>query len=926
MKPSTLERARHIAGRWVPVITVVVAALTYGLVTYLAIKFVTLRPEPSMESGGLTFGEFDLAVLVGLAHVAVLAAMVLAMLSAYLFLPGLVGAILALPIALTWRNPKSFLALRRFGMAGSSRALRAALREHVCPAGHVYTLADEDIKVPWFIRYPVVLTQLVFLHFRQRCIRTPAAIQRFLDTMDVRWARNVNWVVSRWKTFPLRSVDEHWQTLVIALSEKVDAILVEISQPSENLAWEIRQCRDRQLLGKMIFLSTSDRAGESRAFLSEQGVSDQETDKVVFYDSADASRLPALLERRADLQIPIPRGRRIRAQLAALTLMVGPILWLLLLGSGLWLILSPYLESDPKQQPNMFTELVAKARIPASRTQALEELSALIERGTQTRPDAVWLRDFEATVVPLYREVWHTEPARQRQIINDLWRSGSPAVADLWRDVINRSDEFDPKALELALVGIVVSRSSENVPDLIALLGRASGEVEVKVLECLGVLGDPRAVTALLERTGQAANDPARSTEVRKMERLALQSVLLGQEPVWPLASTDGKSPIFRVVTLGARRGRMLVVGAVLARSGLRGPIDTNVKHPQLPLYDKVKVTGMWIAYPAKSRLQEFLGFPGDSDFLRGMVDYGAAFDAAILVVSAGEAIDPEARDHVAFAAEVGIPRIAVFVNTGNKGPAGVDRSIEATRLLLREHGYESEDIAWVSGAIPIEEEDLKNGEKSAGLDQLMRQLETWPLRKAAVEKPVRFPVKYAFDVPEKGTVVIGYPEQGTLRPNQQLSVVPGNAGAAVAVLGEYRLPAGLEPLRALWVRKLDGNLPQAGYVLATPRTLDAHRTFESRVYFIGPKEGGRSVMTTLTGGGFLSMLAGTSKPPVLFFRCAGVPPIGTMQFNLNPTTGAGQLRTSIASPVAMEIGQCFRFRDSDGRVVGSGVVTRIVE
>jgi len=115
---------------------------------------------------------FVSSILVFLSIFVALPLFLFAFIATYLFLPAFIGGLIALPMALLWRNPKRILVLRRFHQDDSSRALKLFLYRYVSPFGHIYTLADNDIKISWHIRFPVIITQLAFLHFRRQFIRT----------------------------------------------------------------------------------------------------------------------------------------------------------------------------------------------------------------------------------------------------------------------------------------------------------------------------------------------------------------------------------------------------------------------------------------------------------------------------------------------------------------------------------------------------------------------------------------------------------------------------------------------------------------------------------------------------------------------------------------------------------------------------------
>jgi hypothetical protein len=307
----------RIAGRIIPGLSILVATIACVMLVCLILAIIFTGSGPQQT------GVLDL--IENLAGAMALFFMLIVAVITYLFLPGLIAIILALPAALTWRQPRRMLVLRSFGRDDGSRELRKTLRQVVSPHGHIYTLADRDITVPWYIRYPVVFTQLAFLYFRERRLNSPESVERHLAHMDVIWARNLNWVVSRAKTFPLRCSEQRWQSVVQALSGKVDAILVDVSRPSQNLLWEVHECVARGLVERTIFLSQAACVDEAVSFLNTQVPEGVGARQLVVYDTADAQRLPAMLESAPRREIP---SQKIRAHLMAAALLAGPIVWL----------------------------------------------------------------------------------------------------------------------------------------------------------------------------------------------------------------------------------------------------------------------------------------------------------------------------------------------------------------------------------------------------------------------------------------------------------------------------------------------------------------------------------------------------------------------------------------------------------------------
>ncbi|MBW2412755.1 MAG: hypothetical protein JRF72_23405, partial [Deltaproteobacteria bacterium] len=549
-----MSAVRRIAGLLVPPISVIITVLSYALLTYFVVQLylVVFAPTPSPKPGEVQVFDPILGVILS---VYVKAFLVLLIAGTYLFLPGFVSALLSLPVALTWRRSIRVLVLRRFGMSDASRMLRETLLHKVCPDGHVYTLADRDIKTPWYVRFPIVFTQLVFLHFRQRRIGSKASIERFLRFMDVNWARNVNWIVSRWKTFPLRCADEHWQVLVSALSDKVDAIIIDVSRPSENLEWEIHQCATRGLLPKTIFLSLSQYASDAREFLRSQGLDETSVSQLIIYDTDDVERLPSFLPQPKDSKIVRSSAGRPRAHLTAAALMLGPFVWIVALVFGISALQEIYSErSAAKEQLiNPFTSLVEKAHNPRHRGQALKNLSKIILESTPVRPSIEWRKHFDEAVLPLYRELWDAEPAHRGRILFDLRQAGSAAASDIWRRVLLDVQQFDSNQLELTLTGILGAEAEENAPDLLMLLDRtSSSRLRQQTMGVLVVVGAEKAVPILLEKADPLRNRAWPQDDIIVAQN-ALKRILLAHEPVRPhrLIEKQTGLPLFISMSLG---------------------------------------------------------------------------------------------------------------------------------------------------------------------------------------------------------------------------------------------------------------------------------------------------------------------------------------------------------------------------------------
>lgn len=165
---------------------------------------------------------------------------------------------IALPVALKWKDPARFLILRPFNRAHLSRALRRILSCEISPLGHCYTLADADIRVPLWLRLPVLLGQLSFFVFRQRKIVAPNDISKLARAMTRRLLRNFNWCVSQDKVFPVACVDAGWRACVTRLVAECDCVVMDLTGLSESILWELELLQRTQALERTVFLVAAD--------------------------------------------------------------------------------------------------------------------------------------------------------------------------------------------------------------------------------------------------------------------------------------------------------------------------------------------------------------------------------------------------------------------------------------------------------------------------------------------------------------------------------------------------------------------------------------------------------------------------------------------------------------------------------------------
>jgi len=216
----------------------------------------SLSQFPLIIGGYLKEGRSIFLLILGfIATITMLPMVLLATYLALFFIPFLLTLPVVLPFTRSWCDPVRFLILRPFNKDRITEELTRFLRDQFAPFGHCYTLSDRKVRIPLFVRIPLVLGQLAFFNFRLRKIRRPQHIENLAQAMRKRVRRNLNWCFSKTKLFPITCCDPGWQACVTRLVQEVDIVVVDLSSITTNIAWELGLLRDSGALSKAVFLS-----------------------------------------------------------------------------------------------------------------------------------------------------------------------------------------------------------------------------------------------------------------------------------------------------------------------------------------------------------------------------------------------------------------------------------------------------------------------------------------------------------------------------------------------------------------------------------------------------------------------------------------------------------------------------------------------
>ena len=329
------------------------------------------------------------------------------------------------------------------------------------------------------------------------------------------------------------------------------------------------------------------------------------------------------------------------------------------------------------------------------------------------------------------------------------------------------------------------------------------------------------------------------------------------------------------------------------------------------------------VEYETEKRHYAHVDCPGHADYVKNMITGAAQMDGAILVVSAADGPMPQTREHILLARQVGVPKIAVFLNKEDQvdDPELIELVEMEVRDLLNEYEYDGDNTPIVVGSAlkALEDPDGEWGDK---IMKLMEEVDEWiPSPVRDVDHPFLMPVEDIFTITGRGTVATGRVERGKVKVGDNVEIVGlTTEKRTVVVTGVEMFRKQLDEAEAgdnigALLRGVQREDIERGQVLAAPGTIHPHTKFEAEVYVLTKDEGGRH--TPFFSG----------YRPQFYFRTTDV--TGNIELEegvemVMPGDNA-KFIIELITPIAIEEGLRFAIREG-GRTVGAGVVSKIIE
>jgi elongation factor 1-alpha len=169
---------------------------------------------------------------------------------------------------------------------------------------------------------------------------------------------------------------------------------------------------------------------------------------------------------------------------------------------------------------------------------------------------------------------------------------------------------------------------------------------------------------------------------------------------------------------------------------------------------------------------------PGHRDFVKNMITGASQADAAVLVISVKDGIQPQTKEHAFLSKVLGISQLAVNLNkmdaVGYKEEEFKKVKDEAMKLL-QGIGYKVDSIPFVPCSSYAGDNLTKKSANMAWYNgpTILEVIDTFKVPPKPVDKALRLPVQDVFTITGHGTVPVGRVETGKMKPGDALVVMP---------------------------------------------------------------------------------------------------------------------------------------------------------
>ena len=179
---------------------------------------------------------------------------------------------------------------------------------------------------------------------------------------------------------------------------------------------------------------------------------------------------------------------------------------------------------------------------------------------------------------------------------------------------------------------------------------------------------------------------------------------------------------------------------------------------------------------------------PGHRDFVKNMITGTSQADAAVLVVSAKEGVQPQTKEHAFLAQVMGLKQLIIAVNKMDEmkyEQKAFDTLKAEISKLLTTVGYKMESILFVPVSAWVGDNVAKASSNLTWYKgpTLVEALDTLVAPKPPTDKPLRLPIQDVYNIKGVGTVPVGRVETGIMKPGDTVIINPPGVSGEVKTI-----------------------------------------------------------------------------------------------------------------------------------------------
>jgi len=179
---------------------------------------------------------------------------------------------------------------------------------------------------------------------------------------------------------------------------------------------------------------------------------------------------------------------------------------------------------------------------------------------------------------------------------------------------------------------------------------------------------------------------------------------------------------------------------------------------------------------------------PGHRDFVKNMITGTSQADAAVLVCSVKDGVQPQTKEHAFLAKTLGVNQIIVVLNkmdAVNYDESKYNAVKEDLSRLLKSIGYKVDEIDFIPISAYEGDNIIKKSEKIPWYTgpTFLEELDKLKAPEKPIDKPLRLPVQDVYTITGVGTVPVGRVETGIIKPGQKVIFMPSGVSGEVKTI-----------------------------------------------------------------------------------------------------------------------------------------------